>query len=82
MAAAATEERMGEVEGTLFVARTLGKGTVREEPVRFSDLQGLLDACVTQEGAAFVRVEIAGGSGGKRRRLVLDFGHFGIDDEG
>jgi hypothetical protein len=72
---------MADVAGTLFVARALGKGTVREEQVRFADLQGLLDACVAQEGAAFVRVEISGVSGGERRRLVLDFGHFGRGDE-
>jgi len=72
---------MADVEGTLFVLRTLGKGTAREEEVAFSDLQGLLDACLAHEGAAFVRVEITGRSGGARRRLVLDFGHFGRDDE-
>lgn len=72
---------MAEAEGSLFVARALAKGTVREEQVPFSDLQGLLDACVANEGAAFVRVEIAGVSAGRRRRLVLDFGHFGRDDE-
>ena len=73
---------MPRIEGTLFVLRTLGKGTVREERVPFSDLQGLVDACAANEGAAFVRVEIVGTSGGERRRLVLDFGHFGRDDEG
>jgi hypothetical protein len=54
---------------------------VREEPVRFADLQGLLDACAANEEAALVRVEIAGSSGGERWRLVLDIGHFGRDDE-
>jgi len=72
---------MGQVEGTLFVAHALGKGAVREEQVRFADLQGLLDACVAHEGAAFVRVEVRGPSEGERRRLVLDFGHFGREDE-
>ena len=72
---------MPRVEGTLFVAHALGKGAVREEQVSFKDLQSLLDACVAHEGAAFVRVEVAGSSGGARRRLVLDFGHFGREDE-
>ena len=71
---------MPDLEGTLFVVHALGKGTVREEEVAFSDLQGLLDACLAHEGAAFVRVEIVGSSGGARRRLVLDFGHFGRED--
>ena len=71
---------MAKVEGTLFVARAVGEGTVREERVPFSDLQELLDACVANEGAAFVRVEIAGTADGEPRRLVLDFGHFGRDD--
>jgi hypothetical protein len=73
---------MPEIAGTLFVVHALGKGAMREEEVAFSDLQGLLDACLAHEGAAFVRVEITGRSGGARRRLVLDFGHFGRDDEG
>jgi hypothetical protein len=73
---------MEKIEGTLFVARAVGKGTVREERVPFSDLQGLLDACAASQGAAIVRVEIAGTAGGERRRLALDFGHFGRDDEG
>ena len=72
---------MTEVEGTLFVVHALGKGVVREEAVAFSDLQALLDACLAHQGAAFVRVEIVGRTGGARRRLVLDFGHFGRDDE-
>lgn len=72
---------MADLEGTLFILRTPGKGAAREEEVAFPDLQGLLDACGAHEGAAFVRVEIAGSSGGARRRLVLDFGHFGRDDE-
>jgi hypothetical protein len=72
---------MGDVAGTLYVARAQGKGAVREEPVRFADLQGLLDACAANEEAALVRVEIAGSSGGERWRLVLDIGHFGRDDE-
>ncbi|HZX97716.1 MAG TPA: hypothetical protein VFE90_24580 [Myxococcales bacterium] len=55
---------------------------VREEKVPFSDLQGLLDACVQHaEGEAFVRVQISGTSAGQRRRLVLDFGYFGRDEE-
>jgi hypothetical protein len=73
---------MPKVEGTLFVAHALPGGGLREEEVPFSDLQDLLDACVAHEGAAFVRVEIAGWTAGERRRLVLDFGHFGRDDEG
>ena len=72
---------MATVSGTLFVAQAVGKAAVREEQVPFSDLQGLLDACVACEGAAFVRVEIAGWSGAERRRLVLDFGHFGREGE-
>lgn len=71
---------MPDVEGILFVVHALGKGAVREEEVSFSDLQGLLDACLRHVGAAFVRVEITGRSGGARRRLVLDFGHFGRDE--
>ena len=71
---------MGQVHGILFVARTSGPGTVREEQVPFADLQQLLDVCVAQEGAAFVRVEILGESGGEPWRLVLDFGQFGRDE--
>jgi len=71
---------MSQVQGTLFVARTTGPGPVREEQVPFADLQQLLDACVAQEGAAFVRVEIVGESGGEPWRLVLDFGQFGRDE--
>ncbi|HEY6909860.1 MAG TPA: hypothetical protein VI356_10850 [Myxococcales bacterium] len=73
---------MADVHGTLFVARTAGPGQVSEDQVPFSDLQGLLDACVEHaEGEAFVRVQISGTSSGERRRLVLDFGYFGRDDE-
>jgi len=71
---------MGQVQGILFVARTTGPGTVREEQVPFANLQQLLDACVAQEGAAFVRVQIVGESGGEPWRLVLDFGQFGRDE--
>jgi len=71
---------MSQVHGILFVARTTGPGTVREEQVPFADLQQLLDACVAQEGAAFVRVEIVGESGGEPWRLVLDFGQFGREE--
>jgi len=72
---------MGQVHGILFVARTTGPGTVREEQVPFGDLQQLLDACVAEEeGAAFVRVQIVGESGGEPWRLVLDFGQFGRDE--
>ena len=45
------------------------------------DLQSLLDACVRSESMALVRVEIVGASGGERRRLVLDFGQFGREEE-
>ena len=72
---------MPGLEGILFVARALGKGVVREEQVRFSDLQGLLDACAANEGAALVRVEISGTTMGERRRLVLDLGRFGREGE-
>jgi hypothetical protein len=49
--------------------------------VPFADLQQLLDACVAEEeGAAFVRVQIMGESGGEPWRLVLDFGQFGRDE--
>ena len=73
---------MGRAEGTLIVAISTGPGQVREQKVRFSDLQGLLDACVARgEGPAFLRVQIVGESGGERRRLVLDFGYFGRDEE-
>jgi hypothetical protein len=71
---------MSDVLGTLFVARTAGPGTVREEQLPFTDLQQLLDACVAQETAAFVRVQIVGVSGGEPWRLVLDFGQFGRDE--
>ena len=72
---------MANVEGTLFVARSTGPGVVREEQLSFRDLQSLLDACTSSEGTALVRVEIVGTSAGERRRLVLDFGHFGRDEE-
>ncbi|OLC78196.1 MAG: hypothetical protein AUH83_03010 [Deltaproteobacteria bacterium 13_1_40CM_4_68_19] len=72
---------MADVQGTLFVARSTGPGTVREEKVPFEDLQALLDACSAAEGAALVRVQIAGTSAGQRRRLVLDFGYFGREGE-
>jgi len=72
---------VADVEGTLFVARSTGPGAVREEQLSFRDLQSLLDACTSSEGTAFVRVEIVGTSAGERRRLVLDFGHFGRDEE-
>jgi len=72
---------MSDVRGTLFVARTTDPGPVREEQIPFSDLQELLDACVAQtESTAFLRVEIAGESGGEPLRLVLDFGQFGRDE--
>ena len=71
---------MADVEGTLFVAPSTGPGAVREEQLPFRDLQSLLDACVASEGAALVRVEIVGTIDGERRRLVLDFGHFGRDE--
>jgi hypothetical protein len=74
---------MGDARGTLFVVRSTAPGKqVREEKVPFFDLQGLLDACVQHaEGEAFVRVQISGTSAGQRRRLVLDFGYFGRDEE-
>jgi hypothetical protein len=72
---------MADVEGTLFVARSTGPGAVREEQLPFRDLQSLLDACVSSEAAALIRVEIVGSSAGERRRLVLDIGHFGRDGE-
>jgi hypothetical protein len=72
---------MADIEGTLYVARSSGAGTVREEQLPFHDLQSLLDACVSSEGAALVRVEIVGDSNGARRRLVLDFGQLGRDEE-
>ena len=72
---------MSEVRGTLYVARTIGPGPVKEEPVPFTDLQELLDVCAErEEGAAFLRAEIVGTSLGERRRLVLDFGQFGRDE--
>jgi len=71
---------MGQLQGILFVARTTGPGTVREEQVPFGDLQQLLDACVAEEGAALVRVQIVGESGGEPWKLVLDFGQFGRDE--
>ena len=72
---------MGDVRGTLYVARIAGPGPVREEQIRFDDLQQLLDACVEEgEASAFLRVEIVGTSGGEPRRLVLDFGQFGRDE--
>ena len=71
---------MGQLQGILFVARTTGPGTLREEQVPFANLQQLLDACVAEEGAAFVRVQIVGESGGEPWKLVLDFGQFGRDE--
>ena len=72
---------MGDVRGTLFVARTTGPGPLREEQIHFAGLQELLDACVAQgEATAFLRVEIVGESGGEWLRLVLDFGQFGRDE--
>ena len=71
---------MGQVQGILFVARTTGPGTLREEQVPFANLQQLLDACVAEEGAALVRVQIVGESGGEPWKLVLDFGQFGRDE--
>ncbi len=69
------------IEGTLFVAHSQRhpQGSFREEPIPFSTLQELLDACVAQAGGgAFVRVQIVGRSAGRQHRLVLDFGHFGL----
>jgi hypothetical protein len=71
---------MGQLQGILFVARTTGPGTLREEQVPFGNLQQLLDACVAEEGAALVRVQIVGESGGEPWKLVLDFGQFGRDE--
>jgi hypothetical protein len=71
---------MGQLQGILFVARTTGPGTLREEQVPFANLQQLLDACVAEEGAALVRVQIVGESGGEPWKLVLDFGQFGRDE--
>jgi hypothetical protein len=71
---------VADVEGTLFIARSTAPGSVREEQLPFRDLQSLLDACISSEGAALVRVEIVGTAAGERRRLVLDFGHFGRDE--
>jgi hypothetical protein len=66
-------------EGILIVRRALDRpGTVKEEKLPFSDLQGLLDLCTARaEGAAFVQVQVTGESEGRQRTLVLDFGHFG-----
>jgi hypothetical protein len=72
---------MADAQGALIVARATGPGTVREEQVPFADLQALLDACVAAEGAALVRVQIAGTSAGERWRLVLDVGYFGREGE-
>ena len=73
---------MERAQGTITIAISTGRGRVREETVSFNDLQGLLDACVARgEGTAFVRVQVTGISGGERRRLVLDFGSFGRDEE-
>ncbi|MCA1829233.1 MAG: hypothetical protein ABR567_22105 [Myxococcales bacterium] len=68
-------------EGTLLVKVPLQQpGAVREERLPFANLQELLDLCVSHtEGAAFVQVQVAGISEGRRRRLVLDFGHFGAE---
>ncbi len=67
--------------GTLLVRRALPRrGEVAEERLPFSDLQGLIDLCAARaQGAAFVQVEVAGTSGGRQCRLVLDFGQFGAD---
>ncbi len=66
-------------EGTLLVRRVVdGAAAVRQERLRFSDLQQLLDLCATEGAeAAFVQVEVVGSSAGRQRRLVLDFGRFG-----
>ena len=69
------------IEGTLFVARSQRRpeGSFREETIAFQTLQELLDACVAHAGSgAFVRVQVVGKSEGRRHRLVLDFGHFGL----
>jgi len=73
---------MDQVHGILFIARTTGPGTVREEQVPFADLQQLLDACVAEEegSTAFVRVQIVGESGGEQWKLMLDFGQFGREE--
>jgi hypothetical protein len=67
------------VEGILTIRRALARpGTVTEERLLFSDLQGLLDLCTARaEGAAFVQVQVTAESDGRQRTLVLDFGHFG-----
>ena len=70
-------------EGMLVVKVPLAKpGAVREERLPFHNLQELLDLCVSHaQGAAFVQVQVAGVSGGRHHRLVLDFGHFGRSAE-
>ena len=62
------------VQGTLHLVPRPGEAPAA---LPFTSLQGLLDLCAHHEGgAAFVRVELLGESGGKARRLVLDFGQF------
>ena len=71
-------------EGLLVVKVPLAKpGAVREERLPFQFLKVmLLDLCVSHaQGAAFVQVQVAGVSGGRHQRLVLDFGHFGRSAE-
>lgn len=66
-------------EGTLFLSRSR-EGQLREEGLRFASLQELIDLCTSaaeQGGSGFARVLVEGESGGRRQRLVLDFGHFG-----
>ena len=70
---------MGEerVKGTLHLVRQPGAPPLSEEVLSFTSLQELLDLCTRHAaGAAFVRVELRGQSGGLPRRLVLDFGQF------
>ena len=52
-------------------------GLLAPEGVAFSTLQELIDLCSAHSGtAAFLRVELHAVTGGKNRRLVLDFGQF------
>jgi hypothetical protein len=70
---------MAQASGALIVSRPAGSsGSFREESLSFQTLEELLSLCAAEQGrGAFVRVHVTGEAGGRRQRLVLDFGHFG-----
>ena len=81
------ENRLGEPAAAGAGGRPGAEGEVRdhgagtsalaEEAITFSSLQELIDICAAHSRtAAFLRVELQAVTGGKNRRLVLDFGQF------